>query len=173
MGVAQPFRQEKLIMGVLISRPESLEGLLRRLERVWGRIDYQSQAVDFGFTHYYDEEMGPRIERLFVSFERLISPEILAAVKVQTNGIEDDFRDRGRRTVNLDPGMLSLGRLVLATTKDGSHRIPLQAGIFGEVTLVYERGRFKPLEWTYPDYRSPKYGEILQEIRQIYRKQMR
>ncbi len=64
--------------------------------------------------------------------------------------IEDAFREGGDRTLNLDPGLLSLSRFALATTKDGSHRIPLRDGIYAEVTLVYERGGFHPLPWTVP-----------------------
>ena len=63
--------------------------------------------------------------------------------------------------------------MVLATTKDYSHRIYLGQGIYGEVTLRYRNGGFHPWEWTYPDYASPRYLEIFAQIRGIYVAQLR
>jgi hypothetical protein len=63
--------------------------------------------------------------------------------------------------------------MVLATTKDYSHRIYLGQGIYAEVTLRYRRGAFHPWEWTYPDYGSPRYLEIFAHIRDIYAGQLR
>jgi hypothetical protein len=173
MGTVRPFQREKLIIGILVRRPDVCEPVIERLEREWGETDYRSRIIDFTFTDYYDSEMGSPLKRLFLSFDRLVLPELLSAIKTQTNAIEDKLREGGARTVNLDPGILNLSRLILATTKDGSHRIPLQAGIYAEVTLVYERGRFKALEWTYPDFRSPAYQTVLQDVRQIYRDQLK
>jgi hypothetical protein len=62
---------------------------------------------------------------------------------------------------------------VLATTKDGSHRIPLRDGIYAEVTLVFERGDFRPLPWTYPDYRTEGCRSVLKAIRDGYRQRIR
>ena len=42
--------------------------------------------------------------------------------------------------------------MVLATTKGFAHRIYLGSGIFADLTLVYENGTYRGLEWTYPDY---------------------
>ena len=50
-------------------------------------------------------------------------------------------QDGGRR-VNLDPGLLSLANLILATTKNRSHRIPLFDGIYAELTLLYAKKQF-------------------------------
>jgi hypothetical protein len=74
--------------------------------------------------------------------------------------------------VNIDPGLLSLSRFILASSKDGSHRVPLCEGVFAEITLVYERGGYRALPWTYPDYRSSEYLDILAEIRKLYKAQL-
>jgi len=34
--------------------------------------------------------------------------------------------------VNIDPGYISLGKLVLASTKDHAHRLYLGEGVYGE-----------------------------------------
>jgi hypothetical protein len=41
------------------------------------------------------------------------------------------------------------------------------------VTLTYVGGRFTPLPWTYPDYRSPEYQQVLTAIRELYREQLK
>ena len=50
-----------------------------------------------------------------------------------------------RRRVNIDRGFLSLSRLILATTKDNAHRIPLEKGIYGEITLLYQKQAFQEM----------------------------
>jgi hypothetical protein len=73
----------------------------------------------------------------------------------------------------LDPGVLSLGKFLLATTKDQAHRIYLRDGIFAEVTLRFQDKAFEPWPWTYADYQEPAVRAFLQEARVWYRRQMR
>jgi hypothetical protein len=138
-----------------------------------GPTDYLSPLLPFDFTHYYEAEMGPRLHRAFLSLASLADPALLASFKVATNKIEGLFAAAGMRRVNLDPGMLSQSRFVLASTKDSSHRVPIGQGIFAEITLVYEHGRFRPVEWTYPDYASEPYRDVLGCIRSRYAAQLR
>jgi hypothetical protein len=70
--------------------------------------------------------------------------------------------------VNLDPGYLTRERLVLATGKNYTHRIYLGGGIFGDLTLTYSRGGFKPLPWSYPDYSRGDLPELLSRMRRKY-----
>jgi hypothetical protein len=156
-------------MPILISREQMRLPLLEELRTRYGPIDYTSVDLPFTYTHYYDEEMGIPITRFFISFLRLVDPGTLARIKRETNLLESRFAEAGKRKVNIDPGLLNLGRFVLASSKDGSHRIALSNGVFAEVTLMYERGRYRPLEWTYPDYRSDPYLEILADIRKLYK----
>lgn len=170
MGGTLPFEKETLIIGVLSSREEREEELLKLLEGRFGRLCYRSGVHAFTYTGYYDSEMGPAIRRFFLAFEELIDPQELASVKLETNRIEEIFSEGGNRKINLDPGLLNLNRLALATTKNAGHRIPLHAGIYAEVTLFYTNKAFQALPWTYPDYRSEAYQNILTEIRGIYLK---
>jgi hypothetical protein len=173
MGQIHPFEPEKLVMPILISRMQMRSSLLEELQARCGPVDYTSSDLPFSYTRYYDEEMGTPITRFILSFLRLIDPGTLARVKSETNALESRFTEAGKRKVNIDPGLLNLSRFVLASSKEGSHRIPLSDGVFAEVTLVYERGGYRPLEWTYPDYRSDEYLEILAEIRKLYKAQVR
>lgn len=173
MGLAEAFTPEKLVMGVLTSRPERRPDLLARLEAGWGPIDHASQGFPFTCTEYYFREMGKEIQRFFVSFDRLVDPGELAGIKLATNAMEQGLREEQGRTVNLDPGIMSLSRFALATTKDSSHRIPLCGGIYAEVTLQFRGGTFQPLPWTYPDYRCPVTIGILNGMRDRYKAQLR
>ena len=74
-------------------------------------------------------------------------------------------RPDGRRRVNLDPGLLSLNALVLASTKPAPHRIYLDREIHTQLELIYQRGRFEPLPWTYPDYSGEEFLAWLTGVR--------
>ena len=172
MGTAGVYTPEKLVMGILSSLPGGDDELRAVLVEHWGAADFCSSPIPFTFTDYYEKEMGTAIVRTFVAFERLVDPSCLARVKLRTNIIEDRFRDRGLRRVNLDPGLMALSRFSLATTKENAHRIPLSDGIYAEITLLYSRGGFQPLPWTYPDFRSAVYLAALNEIRSLYKAQL-
>ncbi len=173
MGKITSFTMEKLIIAVLISREDFSEKLIMRLENNFGPIDYKSDMLNFNYTNYYDDEMGTNIKRFFLSFQNLISPDKLPDIKILTNIIENSFGEGARRPINLDPGILSMKSLILATTKDNGHRIPLQKGIYGEVTLLFVNKKFKALPWTYVDYQSEEYSKILEKIRGIYKNNMK
>ena len=174
MGAIEPFAKSKLIMGVLSTLPEEKEALRRILVKEFGPIDYESQEFDFTFTDYYVPEMGSGIKRFFYSFVNQVSPDHLPDIKIRTNELEEKFSTPdGNRKINLDPGLLSLSSLILATTKNNVHRIPLQKGIYGEVTLMYVNKEYQTLPWTYADYRTPAFHEIFKEMRQLLKKQIR
>jgi hypothetical protein len=75
--------------------------------------------------------------------------------------------DSGARQVNIDPGYVSLAKVVLASTKDFSHRIYVGNGIYEEVTLHYQRAsdRFEPWPWTYPDYCTAEANDFFMNVR--------
>jgi hypothetical protein len=145
------------------------------LADVFGPLDPHSEEIPFTFTDYYREEMGAGLRRVFFAVTGLRDPSRLAEAKLDADRVERRFARALHpvvRTVNLDPGMLSLGRMVLASTKDNAQRIPLRDGIYGEVTLLYRKGGWQPLPWTYPDYRSEAYHAVLSEIRRRYKAQL-
>lgn len=173
MGSVRSFTLEKLVIGMLCSRPAIASRVEDELQAQFGPVDYRSERIPFTFTNYYDSEMGRPIDRTFYSFEELVNPEALAAAKLFTNRMEQRFASEERRRVNLDPGLLSLQRLVLASTKDNGRRVPLRDGIYAEITLIYVDGGFRPLQWTYPDYSTDVYHQVFSRIRNRYREQLR
>lgn len=156
----------KLIAGLLLSEGVPAEGVQGDLAAVFGRIDHVSQPVPWDYTAYYEAEMGPGLRRQFVSFAEPVPRDRLADLKIQTNEMERNWIESGRRRVNVDPGLLSLSSLVLASTKDHAHRIYLRDGIYAEVTLVYREGRFRQLPWTYPDYAEAV--ETFERMRELW-----
>lgn len=158
----------KLIIGLIFKDNSVYSRAKAFLVRKFGRVDFESQTLDFTYTDYYEKEFGKGLKRAFISFKKLILPQQLAAIKTITNSLETRLSRNGSRRINIDPGYLELSKLVLATTKDYSHRIYLGKGIYAEVTLFYRRNTFCPWEWTYPDYRTEAYLKIFNRIRQIY-----
>ena len=169
MGKIAAPAKVKLIAGFIFKDTAAFLKAKMALGDIFGRTDFESPALAFDRTDYYCREFGSPLKRKFVSFAKLIPPQKLAAIKNTTNAIEDKFSSKEkRRRVNIDPGYLDLAKVVLATTKDYSHRIYLSAGIFAEATLFYKQGTFQPWPWTYPYYRSREYIAAFNRIREIY-----
>ena len=188
MAEAEKPSQVKLIIGAIFASEGILIEAKVRLEKKFGPVDFQSSLMPFNCTKYYEKAMGPNLKRQFLSFQRLINPRQLSAIKLYTNRLEKGLsrakagseramirmvHGERSRTINLDPGYISASKLVLATCKNYSHRIYLDKGIFADVTLHFRSGTFTPWPWTYPDYKSKDYIQGFNMIREIYLKQRR
>jgi len=164
----------KLILSAIYSSPEALQSASMQFEKKFGHVELETEILDFTHTDYYQEEMGDKLKRKFFAFEKLVKRDQLADIKIFSNKLEEKFGDKTGdfvfRTVNLDPGIMTLSGLTLASTKDFSHRIYLRDGIYAEKTLIYEKKQFKPLPWTYPDYKDSKILEFLTKVRETMKK---
>jgi hypothetical protein len=163
----------KLIVPMLAREVAWFDLAEQRLAEHFGPADYVSVLLPFDHTRYYEPEFGPGLQRFFIAFAQLIDPGRLAEIKALTNALETEWRVEGRRQINLDPGYVSGAKLVLATTKNQAHRIYLGQGIYAEVTLIYRERDFRPLPWTYPDYASEAYRQVMREVRAHYLQQLR
>ncbi len=166
MGAVKEVRPVKLFFGLLAANKQLLHQACDRLAYEFGPIDCTSAIIPFDQTDYYEKEMGRGLLRQWVSTVSLVSPIGLVGVKLYTNQLEGLFAEQGQRRVNIDPGYVSLSKVVLATTKDHAHRIYMGRGIYEEVTLTYKRGvGYAPWSWTYPDYRHPVAMQFFLEVR--------
>ena len=178
MAQAREADNVKLICGMISADRELFEQAEYELADAFGPIDVSSNIMPFDLTHYYDEQMGSPLWRMFVSFARGVSPAVLADVKRRTNAIEADLAARHRavddppRPINLDPGYIEQSKLVLASMKNFSHRIYLRDGIYAELTLYYKDNAWQHCPWTFPDYRSDAYHAIFHRIRELLRRQL-
>jgi hypothetical protein len=162
-----------LVVAAFSRHPEALGWAQTRLEEVIGPVGLAGTPFVFNQTTYYTATMGQGLRKQLLAFRDLVAPDLLPDLKLRTNALEHELAAAGTypdaRPVNLDPGLLTLGKFMLATTKDQAHRVYLRDGIYAEVTLRYHQGAFEPWPWTYADYRQSCVHEFLQQAREYYR----
>ena len=170
MGQTYEFENEKLIIGVIYNDMEVYEKAMEMLKDAFGEVDYESERFSFSkeFSDYYDGELGGEGMRVILSFRKTVDPSRQAEIKIATNEMERVLSVDGNRKINLDPGFISSGRLMLATTKKIGFRIPLQDGIYTELTLFWAKGGWHKLPWTYRDYQSERVQKFLTKVRKAY-----
>jgi hypothetical protein len=171
MGEPSPPPPAMLLLAAFSRHGAALDWARRQAVEAWGPIALESPRFDFLETHYYDATMGPGLKKVFYAFERPFDSAELVEIKLATNRWEEEYAAAGghaeSRPLNLDPGYLALGKLVLASTKDFAHRIYLSRGIFAEVTLKYRHHQWRHHEYTFPDYRRVDYQEFFSQCREI------
>lgn len=177
MGTPGEPKPVKLFTALLFHDNEVLAAAEKDLQNLFGPIDLASESLPWALTDYYEEEMGRGLLRRFVSFEPLVSPETLPEAKLGTQALEGRNRwardERRGRRVNIDPGYLDAGKVVLVSTKGAPHRLYLRSGIYGETTLSFQNGSFHPLATTYPDYLWPAAMSFFAQLRSRYLSQLK
>lgn len=143
------------------------------LEQRFGPADHVSVLLPFVETTYYHQEFGAPLTRRFLGFSHLVPQDVLRNVKLWCHDRELESMYDGKRLFNIDPGLLTQERLVLATGKNFSHRIYLGQGIFADLTLLYQGGGWKTLPWTFPDYAGAVVQAELTTMRRQYREKLR
>jgi len=169
LGVIEPVM---LIVAGFSRHPQLLAQAKARLEECFGPIALTGPTIEFRNTAYYEATMGTGLLKCYWAFTLFQEPDQLAQVKRKTIELEQEIINTGQfpeiRPLNLDPGFLSLGKFILATTKDQAHRVYLHGGIFAEVTLRFHDGEFEPRPWTYSDWQLPQVLEFLKQARRLY-----
>lgn len=171
----------KLIISLFTSDKSLFNLYKEELVKRFGEIDIESNAQPFNFTDYYEKEFGENLIQKLFSFSALIRQDGLAEIKIITNSIENNFKNGNikndithhKRKINIDPGYITLNKYILASTKDGPSRIYLNQGICAEITLRFINKSFVPCEYTYPNYKTNKYINFLNSVRQKYKFQLR
>lgn len=143
------------LVGFICGRDFDLATIAPDIASRLGRASLRSEAKPFNQTDYYGPEMGGDLVRQWWVFETPVMPDELLGLKIWSNSIEEkNQNEKNGRRVNADPGLITLNSLILASTKNYSHRIYLGQGIYAETTLIYRHNRFQSLDWTYPDYKT-------------------
>jgi hypothetical protein len=167
-------RPAKLFMSLMTSEEAFLRQGMDDLSFLFGKIDYLSERFPFDFTDYYAEEMGENLFRHFVTFEELIPIPTLPEVKKKAQHLEEEYAAAlGRRRINIDPGYLCLEHVILATHKAYTHRPYLREGVYADLTLIYRARSYRPLEWTYPDYRQSEIINLFNHLRVKYLEELK
>lgn len=173
MGTIKEHRPVILIVALISRYEDALEWSRSEIEKQWGPIELASNVFDFVETGFYEASMGNNLKKQFVAFEALMDPSNLPSVKIATNDLELAYAQQHShvedRPLNLDPGYLTLAKLVLATTKDRDHRLYLSQGIYAEVTLHFQAKKWQKRPWTYPDYQREDFQEFFTQCRDLLR----
>jgi len=173
--MAQPKRPlpVKYLIAVLFRDEEYLLRAKDELAAKWGAIDFEGKNHPFNITDYYESEMGTPLFRRLLSFEQLYDPKLIVAMKLECNDIETALACEGRRRVNLDAGYLDHNKYLLASAKEAGQKVYLDEGIYADLSGRYKAGKYRPFEWSFPDFKDGRYDEELLEIRKLYMQQLK
>ncbi len=174
MAEAKPHKPVLRFAAVFSRHLPAIEWACQTASRQWGPIEMASPDFSFEQTGYYQSTMGSDLIKRLVAFRDLIDAPELVESKLQSNQWERQLKQTGQypesRPINIDPGYLTEAKVVLATMKDRDHRLYLDRGVFGEVTLFYQLpGRWAHSRWTYPDFQSADYHDFFSRARQFLR----
>lgn len=158
----------KLIFSLFSHKKTLIFQAIDTLIHAFGPLQWQSIFMPFDWTDYYEKEFGKGLKRCFIGFMEPVDEDFLIKAKKISQEIEEKMKIEGKRLVNIDPGILSRERLVLATHKNYVHRIFLGYGVYADLTIIYTGGTFRALPWTYPDYASPEVINMWNNIRKTF-----
>ncbi|MCJ7616158.1 MAG: DUF4416 family protein [Desulfobacterales bacterium] len=168
MSIPQSPKPAKLVIGLFMKEKSLIVPVTTELVEKIGPIDMVSSWLPFNYTSYYEPEMGSPLFRRVLAFKSLVKQSALPEIKIITNKIEKKYSKNNKRLVNIDPGYMLHERFVLATGKNYTHRIYIGMGIFADLTLIYQKGSFRKLPWTYPDYAEKNMLTYLEMVRNKY-----
>jgi hypothetical protein len=168
MSLPKAPKPAKLVIGLFMKEKRLVEKITAELIEALGSIDMVSPWFPFDYTDYYESEMNAPLFRRMLTFKELIKQSSLADIKNLTNEIESNYSMEEKRLVNIDPGYMLKERFVLATGKNFAHRIYIGKKIYADLTLIYTKGDFKKLPWTYPDYTDKNMLSFLIQVRNKY-----
>lgn len=133
---------------------DNLQKVLEILEKKFGKVIKKTPDFSLSYSSYYEKEMGQGLKKSFFLMDYLIDKEESVSLKHYCMTLEDDFREKGGRTVNIDPVYLDEYQVVALSHKYKGSRIYISKGVYGEMELLYHHGSFQPLLWTYLDYKE-------------------
>ncbi len=159
-----------MLVAVFSRHDQALQWARDRVHERWGSVVLSSPKFSFQETNYYEHEMGVGLIKQFHIVDGWFDPQLLAQRKLDSNAWETEFANMGlsgdQRPLNIDPGYITPTKLILASTKDRSHRIYLANGIYAEETLYYHDRRWQSRPWTYTDYKRTDFQEFFSVARE-------
>ncbi len=162
-----------LFFAIFSGSSDLLNRTKEELAQRFGSLIVPGPRIDFTDTDYYQRSMGPNLLKEWFAVDRIIGQDELASIKVECQALEiaigAGHESTVSRPINIDPGMIDLGKVMLASTKNHAHRVYVGSGIFVEVTLYLCEGEWSGWPWTYPDYRRPEVHRFFDRARQEYR----
>jgi len=161
--------EAKAILFLLTNQPELVQKVIAHFEPVLGKVEIQSDWYPFDQSNYYEKEFGKNLKRCVVGFKNIFEPHRLAELKEMAVELEQP----SPRKINIDPGTVDLFKVTLASTKAGGQKVALSKEIYAYTLLRYEKGKWIPFEWTYPDFKETIYHGDLLKIRESLKMSLR
>jgi len=144
------------------------------LEDRYGPIAMRSPWYEFELSGYYAAEMGAApLRRIWWCFAELCKPEDLAVYRLSTGEVEAGFARAGCRQVNLDPGYLDYGKLVLASRKEAPDKIYMGTGVWAHTCLRFRFGKFEAPDHSFADFKDGRFDGFMVEARQFLRRTLK
>jgi len=158
----------KYFIAVLYKTKTALHCARLEFVKNWGIIDFEGADHEFDATDYYEREMGSPLFRRIIAFETLMPPNLIVDCKLACNTIEQLLCEDGKRTVNCDAGYLDHNKIVLASAKEAGQKVYIDKGIYADLAGRYKAGKYRPFEWSFPDFKDGRYDAELIAIRSLY-----
>lgn len=147
--------------------------LLEKLTGTWGKIAYRGKLFPFDTGSYYHPEMGSPLYRGAISFSDLWLAKDLTVQKYRSREMEKQLASVQGRNYNLDVGYIDCDKMVLASFKRSGPKLYIEKGVWADMLLLYQKGKWKPLPWTFPDFCDERYHHDLLRIRENYKSDLK
>jgi len=169
MSLPESFPRVLPVVSVLYSNSEILRNSIHSLQLYFGEVVLFSEPYPFDMTDYYQAEMGSSILRAWLCFSPLRDPSELPVWKEHCIELEEKFESGGKRQLNIDPGYLDHGKLVLASCKAAPDKIYMGSGVFAHICLRYKRGDFHGPEHSFADFIDGRFDEFFRSAKRLLR----
>lgn len=173
MSAPEQFPPVLPVVSVLYSDSSHLKWILSQLQLVLGEAVLFSEPFPFDMTDYYRDEMGADLFRVWFCFAPLRDPSELPRWKTSCAELEKKGASGGKRVVNIDPGYLDHGKLVLASFKQAPDKIYMGNGVFAHTCLVYRNGGFHGPVHSFADFTDGRFNSFFSDAKQLLRKLLR
>ena len=149
-----PPSKGRMFLALLYNSNISLEQIKGIIRKEFGEIEDSFAPKLNSLVSYYKKEMGENLERQYLLIKGEFDRSDLVKIKKKTMQIEVKHSLDNKRVVNIDPGLILLEQSLLISTKPYSHRVFISDNLYIELNHIFEKGEYRPLSWTYPDYKE-------------------
>lgn len=172
MPQLQPPQPGRLVISVAYNSMDALADCLKRLEKEFGTVQYETIDIPFTGEARHLEEMGSPLSRRFFSFEKMVARDKLADYKFACRKVEAQFADQVDetlfRTVNIDPCIMTPDNVTAASSHEMNHRVYLTRGVYAHIELIWSHERFVQLPWTNPDFTHDEAVDFFLRVREAF-----
>jgi hypothetical protein len=156
-----------IYFNAILYNAEKIERIDEKLQPFFGLPVITTEEFFFNHTDYYNKEMGDHLVKYFAAYDIIKSPSSLPQYKIMLLDFEEKYMEGHSRVVNVDIGYLALEKIVVASTKNFSHRLYIGEDIYGDLQLIRKNEKYNSLPWTYKDYKQDFVINFFENLRQV------